>query len=156
MKPSKPNFKKAKKEIKQAIKETKKRVEKVNIKDVFKNKNGKVFNYVKEVKEMDGLVIVRLKGVIDAYTIPKIEIKHGSEIEENLDKHILLDFKEVARIDSATLASLILLLNELKARHRKLGIVSPTPFLMNYININRLESEIRIYKNEKIALRNLS
>ena len=156
MNPPKPNFRKAKKEIKRAIKKTTGHVEKVGIKDVLKNKSGKVFNCVREIKETDSLVIVRLKGSIDAYAIPKIETKYGSEIEKNLDKHILLDFKEVSHIDSATLASLVLLLNELKVHHRKFGVVNPTPLLMNYININKLESKVRIYKNEKTALRNLS
>lgn len=147
MKPSEPNFRKAKKEIKRTIKKVVGNVKKVSAKDVFKNKKGKVFSCVREIKETNSLVIVRLKGSIDAYTIPKIETKHGSEIEKNLDKHILLDFKEVSHIDSATLASLVLLLNELKVHHRKLGIVNPTPLLMNYININKLKSKVRIYKN---------
>ncbi len=156
MNPPGPNFKKAKEEIERAIRKVEGDVKKFSVKDMFKNENEKVHDCIKEIKEMDELVIVRLKGSIDAYAIPRIENKYGSEIEKNFDKHILLDFKETSFVDSATLASLVMLFDELKVHHRKLGVINPTPLFMSYININKLESKIRIYKDEKTALRDFS
>jgi len=159
MKPPKPNFRKAKKEMKQVMKDIRGYIKMPKIEDIFKDKKGKALTYIKKIQETDTLVIIRLKGFIDSYTIPilvKFGKKDSSKTERYLNKHILLDFKDVTHIDSATLASLIQLLNELKARHRKLGIVNATLLLKNYLRITRLESLIRIYKSEKAALEDLT
>jgi len=155
MKPHKPNFKKAKEKMERIMKGARKHVKPPPIGDIFKNKKGRTFNYVKELKETDELIMVRLKGVIDTYTLPIIKAEHDSEIKENLDKHILLDFKDVTHVDSATLASLIQLLNELKMHNKKLGITNATFLLKNYLGITRLESMVHIYETEKAALKDL-
>ena len=155
MKPPKPNFKKAKEEMERVMKDARKYVKIPNIEDIFKNKNGKYLSYVKEIKEIDGLVIIRLKGYIDTYTIPAIRTNFVSKAKKYLDKNILLDFKEATHVDSTTLASLIQLLNELKKRNKKLGIANATPLLKKYLDINKLRSMIQIYKNEDAALKDL-
>jgi len=158
MKSPKPNFKKAKEEMKQVMKDIEERVKIPRIEDIFKNKKGKELTYIKKIQEINTLVIIRLKGFIDSYTVPTLTEfgkKDSSKTERYLNKHILLDFKDLTHIDSATLASLIQLLNELKARNRKLGIVNATLLLKNYLRITRLESMIQIYMSEKAALEDL-
>ena len=156
MKAFNPNLKKTKKRINQIIKDVRKNIRVSSIEDIFKNQNGKTLAYIKEITELDNLAIVRLKGSIDSHTIPIIKANLGSDVERYLDKHILLDFKEVTRIDSATLASLIQLLNDLKVHNRKLGIINMILLLKNYLSIAKLESVVRVYKDEKVALKDLS
>ncbi|MCK4518600.1 MAG: STAS domain-containing protein, partial [Candidatus Omnitrophica bacterium] len=132
-----------------------KNVKVFHIKDIFRSKNGNILSYIKEVKEIDGLAVVRLKGTIDSRTIPGIRANIGSRINKYLDMDILLDFKEVTRVDSAALASLIQLLNELKKRNRKLGIVNMTSVLREYLKITNLESAVQVYKSQKNALDDL-
>jgi len=155
MKPPKPNFKKAKEEMKRVMKDIKECVKMLDIENIFKNKHGKYLSYVKEIKEIDDLVVIRLKGSIDIYATPVIKANFASKAKKYLDKNILLDFKKVTHVDSTTLASLIELLNELKKHNRKLGIIGATPLLKDYLNINKLESAVQIYKDEKAALKDL-
>ena len=149
------NLKRTIEKMKQIMKDVKKKVKIFSIGDIFKDQNGNIFAYIKEIKEINDLAIVRLRGTIDSYTIPIIRANLGSKLEKYLDKDILLDFKEVAHIDSATLASFIQLLNELKMYNRKLGIANAPLLLKSYLNITKLESVVQIYKSEKAALEDL-
>ena len=158
MRPQKPDFKKSKKEIERKMEEVGEHLKASNIEDIFKNKNRKAFAYIKKIQETDDLVIIRLKGAIGFYAVPILtdfgKLNSG-RTERYLNKHILLDFKEVIHIDSATLASLIQLLNELKIREKKLGIINATLFLKNYLNIAKLESIVKVYRSEKVALKEI-
>jgi processive 1,2-diacylglycerol beta-glucosyltransferase len=126
-----------------------------SIRDIFKNKDGKIFTYIKEIKEIDSLVIIKLQGYIDSHTIPIIRDNFSDKIKKYLDKNILLDLKEVTHVDSSTLASLVQLLNELKKRNRKLGIVNTTFVLREYLKITNLESVVQVYKSQTDALDDL-
>ncbi|MCK5450984.1 MAG: STAS domain-containing protein [Candidatus Omnitrophica bacterium] len=155
MKSFSPKFKKTKKRMGRIIKDVRKHIKVFSIEDIFKNQDGTILAYIKEIKEIDDLAIVRLKGAIDSRTIPIIRANLGSDVEKYLDKHILLDLKEVTRIDSATLASLIQLLGDLKVHNKKLGIINMTHFLKNYLSIAKLESVVCVYKDEKSAIKDL-
>ncbi len=155
MKFNKRGVKRARVKVRRIIQGVEKKVKVFHIKDIFRSKNGNILSYIKEVKEIDGLAIVRLKGTIDFRTIPGIRANIGSRINKYLDMDILLDFKEVTRVDSAALASLIQLLNELKKRNRKLGIVNMTSVLREYLKITNLEFAVQVYKSQKNALDDL-
>jgi processive 1,2-diacylglycerol beta-glucosyltransferase len=149
------DLKKTKEKMKQIMKDIKKNVKLPSMGDIFKNKNGKTFAYIKEIKEINTLAIVRLKGSIDSHTIPIIRTNLGNKIKKYLDKDILLDCKEVTHVDSATLGSLIQLLNELKRCNRKLGIVNMTSILRDYLKITNLEFAVQVYRSQKDALDDL-
>jgi len=125
------------------------------IQDVFKNKDGQTFHYVREIKEFDDLIIVRLQGAIDTYSIPLMTAEFEDHSYRPPNKNILLDFKKVTHVDSATLASLIRLLNELKHEEKRLGIIHATRRLKNYFKISRLEFMFKIYESESAALQEL-
>ena len=158
MSPLNQDFEKINEEIERIIKDDGERLKSSKIEDIFKNKNRKAFIYIKKIQETDDLVIIRLKGDIDSSSIPVLAgfgKKNSGRTERYLNKHILLDFKEVTHIDSSTLASLVQLLHELKTRSRKLGVINMTLRLKNYLSIARLESVVCVYKNEKSAVRGL-
>ncbi len=155
MKFNKRSVKRVGVKVRRIMQGVEKNVKIFSIRDIFKNKNGKIFTYVKEIKEIDILVIIKLKGSIDFHALPIISANFENKIEKYLDKHILLDFKEVTHVDSATLASLIKLLNELKKRNRKLGIVNITSVLKEYLKIANLESVVQVYESQAEALDDL-
>jgi len=66
-----------------------------------------------------------------------------------------LDFKEAKHIDSSTLAYIISLLNQLKKRDRKLGLINTNSEIDNYLEIEKVKSLVHVYKNEKEALKSL-
>ena len=155
MKFNKRSVKRAGVKVRRIMRGVEKSVKIFSVRDIFKNKNGKIFNYIEEIKEIDILVIIKLKGSIDFHALPIIKANFENKIEKYLDKHILLDFKEVTHVDSTTLAALIQLLNELKKRNRKLGIVNITSILREYLKIANLESVVQVYKSQTEALDDL-
>ena len=122
---------------------------------LFKNTTGELFNYLRKVEEAGDLIIERLQGAIDAATIPVIEEGLKGRIEKYLDKNILLDFKDVTHVDSATLAALIILLDQLQCHHRRLGIINPHPELMSYLAIEKIDKLVRVYEDEAQAVADL-
>ena len=155
MKLNKRSVNRAGVKVRRIIQGVEKSVKIFNIMDVFRSRNGNILSYIKEIKEIDDLAIVKLKGSIDFHTIPVLRANLGSRVNKYLDMDILLDFKEVSRVDSTTLASLIQLLAELKRRNRKLGIMNMTPLLRNYLNITRLKAVVQVYKSQKDAMNDM-
>lgn len=155
MKLNKRSVKRVGVKVRRIMQGVEKNVKIFSIRDIFKNKDGKIFTYIKEIKEIDSLVIIKLQGYIDSHTIPIIRDNFSDKIKKYLDKNILLDLKEVTHVDSSTLASLVQLLNELKKRNRKLGIVNTTFVLREYLKITNLESVVQVYKSQTDALDDL-
>ncbi len=111
--------------------------------------------HVESVMIKDSYALVRLRGRIDAETLPDIS---GPTVwkEELSGKNIILDFKNVVRIDSATLAALIAAFHNLKSQKKKLGLINAPAMLKNYIEILKVEGMVKVYKSEKTAARAFS
>jgi len=123
------------------------------IDSLFRHDNGTLFNYIKDIRTTGDVVIVKLHGKIDSDTIPIIMANRS---EKNLahvtEHHLLFDLKEVDHVDSATLASLILLLHDLKLHHRKLAFINVPPMIRDYVDIVRLSYYVHEYEDEEAAL----
>lgn len=107
--------------------------------------------YIEEVKVEDTYVVVRLRGAIDATTIPIVRERHNGHVAQ-LDKHIIVDFKNVEHMDCSTIASLMNLFAELKSHNKKLVIINATDQLIGYTEILRLKPAICIFSKEKEAI----
>ncbi len=127
----------------------------LKVADIFRDKRGKPLQCIKEIVRAKKLTIVRLQGAIDSSTITRLDLNISKDKKNFLDRHILLDFKDVVYVDSATLAYIIFLLDKLQKRHRKLGIINTIPLLKSRFEIEKLEKVVRVYKNEDEALRDL-
>lgn len=125
------------------------------IADIFKDRQGRALPYIKEIRKLDQLTIVRLKGEIDSETIPVISDNIDGQAKY-LDRNILLDFEDVTNVDSSTLAYIITLLDKLQKHHRKLGVINTNSLLDNYLSIEKVDSVIHKYKDENEALKELS
>ncbi|MDP2924448.1 MAG: STAS domain-containing protein [Candidatus Omnitrophota bacterium] len=126
------------------------------MKNIFKHNNGRLFEYIKEIKEISDLVIVRFKGAIDSATIPIIRENIKKYREKYLDKNILVDFKEVSHVDSATLAALLIILGEHEKHRTKLGIINISKLFESYLQVERLGTIICTYANEELAMKALA
>jgi len=120
------------------------------------HKNGEMFDYVKEVKEMDRLVIMRFHGEIDSLTIPVINENMKKKRPEYDKKNALLDLKEITHIDSAALAMFVAMIKRRKELHTKVGLVNVPAFISNYLEVDGLKPIARIYENEEEALKDLA
>jgi anti-anti-sigma factor len=106
--------------------------------------------FIDGFENYDRLHIVRLKGPIDISTVPDIEhlllrVKKKSDL---LDKNILVDFKNVTHVDSATVAMLIDALSKLKHHQHKLVLVNLTPELKVKLDILKLDKLFMVCKCE--------
>ena len=126
-----------------------------SVADIFRDEKGKLLPSIKEIKRLNQTTIVRFQGVIDSSTIPIISRNIKGEMKIYLDKNILLDFKDATHIDSSTLAYMISLLNQLKKRDRKLGLINTNSEMDNYLDIEKVRSLVHVFKNEKEALKSL-
>jgi anti-anti-sigma factor len=127
-----------------------------SIRYIFEKEKNKTFDYVKEIIETAELVIIRLQGNIDRYTIPAFD---GEDIKEEdifFDKHIIMDFKEVTNVDTATIASLINFLDILKNNERKLAIINASSLFNSYLELTHLSSVFALYNDENEALKAIS
>ena len=131
------------------------RTRKQSVVDIFRNEKGELLPSIKEIKRLNQTTIVRFQGVIDSSTIPIISKNIKSEMKIHLDRNILLDFREATHIDSSTLAYMISLLNQLKEKDRKLGLINTSSDMDNYLDIEKVRSLVHVFKNEKEALKSL-
>ena len=69
-----------------------------------------------------------------------------------VDKNILLDLKDVAHVDSATLASFVFLLNDIKEKGRQIGIIDPPVPFKNHLDLTKAGDQFRIFQDENAAL----
>jgi len=124
--------------------------------DIFKDKSGKLLPSIKEIKRLNGTIIVIFQGVIDSSTVPIIGTEITDEMREYIDRNIILDFREVTHIDSSTLAYMVSLISQLKKQNKRLGLINTQDTtLESYLEIQGAGSNIHIYKNQKEALKDL-
>lgn len=125
------------------------------IADVFKDRHGKTCPCIKEIKRLNTITIIRFKGAITSTAIPTLNKNIGDYAKEPLDRHVLLDFKDVTDVDSSTIASLLMLLNNVTKSNRKLGVINVIQELKSLLQIQKFESLITVYENEEEALKEL-
>ncbi|MDD5680555.1 MAG: STAS domain-containing protein [Candidatus Omnitrophica bacterium] len=120
--------------------------------NIFRNnKIHKLPPTVKAVEKHGNLSVVKLAGAFDFNTISSVE-NVMKEHRDHLDQDVVLDFKEVTHIDTSTLAVLIYIMDRLKQKHRKLGLINCNKLVRDYIKISKLESVIHVYKTLKDAI----
>ena len=128
----------------------------LRIENILKGTDGKLFPHIKEIIESGEFIIIRLKGNIDSSTIPIFDEDLDDIIEKYLDKHVILNFKEVKQVDTSTLAMLIELLDKLQKTERKLILANINQTeLDERIEISKVGALFTVYETEEEALKRL-
>ncbi|MDD4956597.1 MAG: STAS domain-containing protein [Candidatus Omnitrophica bacterium] len=112
--------------------------------------------YVKQIEAKGDVHIVRLKGRIDMYTIPEVDKLRHRALRGSLRKNILLDFKNVEHVDSATCALLVQSLSELKHVHHRLVLINISDKLKGMLKIARISRLFDVFDSEEKALEELA
>ena len=124
--------------------------------DLFKDNSGKPLACIKDIERIGQITIVRFCGRVDATTIPALSGRFYETEKNYFDRNILLDFREVIHVDSATLAYILIWLDKLQVHNRKIGVVNVSDDFDTYLTMDRVASIIRKYKNEAEALDELA
>ena len=111
--------------------------------------------YVKQIEAKGDVYIVRLKGRIDMYTIPDVHRLRLMGPRGELRQNIILDFKKVDHVDSATCALLVQSLSELKHVNHRLILINIPETLKDMLKIARISRLFDVYDSEEKALEEL-
>ncbi len=113
---------------------------------------------IHSVEDYPSLRVVRLRGPIDRTTVAELEkfrkwvAKHkGFKL-----KHILLDFKQVTRMDTSAVAEIIQAVSELRAMNFRLGAINLDAQFESLLQVLKVDQWVTFYKNESDALHNLT
>ncbi len=120
--------------------------------DMIKKHQDKEIEYIDDTIISDNYLLIRLKGPIDAQTLPLIERKSMDE-DAFENKHILLNFEKVNHVDTATLATLVKVFHDLKKNDKELGVIHASATLKKYIEILKLGSVVKTFSDEAAALK---
>ena len=112
---------------------------------------------ISAVEDYPTLRIIRLRGPIDQTTVSDLEKfrKWVAQHKGFTDKHVLLDFKDVTRIDTAAVAEIMQAVSELKSKHYRVGVIHLRQMHRDMMRVLRVENWLVFYDNESEALDDL-
>ena len=121
---------------------------------MFFGKDGALPFSISSVEDYPTMRIVRLRGPIDQSTVSELErfrkwVEHHRGFKH---KHILLDFKDVTRTDTAAVAQIIQTVSELKSAHFRLGAIRLSGEVRSMFQVLKVEKWIEVFNNESEAL----
>ncbi len=110
------------------------------------------------IEDYPSLRIVRLRGSITQQTVSELERfrKWVAKRPGYKHKHVLLDFKEVTRVDTAAVAEIIQEVSELKAVNFSLAAIHLSDSVRSMFQVLKVEKLIVVYKNESEALEDMT
>ena len=104
-----------------------------------------------KAEEIDGIIILRLLGRLDASSSPLLQNRLNVLLKEP-HKIILLDFSNIDYLSSAGLRVLLSFTKKYKENEKRLSIFSVTEDVMDIIKLTGFDKILDIYKNEKEAI----
>lgn len=101
-------------------------------------------------EEKEGIVVLRLKGRIDATSTPGLEKKIQPFLENNM--RLLIDFSEVDYLSSAGMRLLLSARKKFTAKNGLLGFCGINEGVMEIIKVAGFDKILTIYPTEREAL----
>jgi len=117
------------------------------------------FNY--EVEEDGNIYILRVKGVINAQTLPEYrkmvdDLMVELDIANKENCKFIMDYSGISDVDSTALANILDRLNsDVREDHKVVFINVPDKF-QSIVELHKMEDKIHIYGSEKEARKALS
>ena len=114
--------------------------------------------YLEKIDEFGKLQIVRLKGDMDQSMIPIVEkrIQDNRKNGDTIDHNILLDFKNVGRVDSSAIAFHLIHLKEYQAKTFMIAFINLSKEHLSLLEIFRQDHLFKIYQSEELAVQELN
>lgn len=120
----------------------------------FSNEKGELPPFIHGIDDFVHVKIVYLRGSLDGSASKQMEF-FFRKAEKNpglLDKNVLLDFRKVEQIDSASIAQLVKALGLLKKKNYKLGMVNVSDRMRSTLEILKLDAVFRVFDSKTEAL----
>lgn len=125
---------------------------------MFSDKDETAPLSISGVEDYPSLRIVRLRGSITQQTVSELERfrKWVAKRPGFHHKHVLLDFKNVTRVDTAAVAEIIQEVSELKPGNFRLGAIHLSETVRGMFQVLKVEKLIAVYDNESEALEDMT
>ena len=123
----------------------------------FFNEEKKWPAFIDSVEDFPHLRIVRLRGNLDAKSMGDIQsfMKKAKKKAGLFNKSVILDLRKVEHVDTAGVAHLLKVFNDLKQKKYRLGIMNVPENLRNMIGILKLDDIFLTFDSEKKALKEI-
>jgi anti-sigma B factor antagonist len=105
------------------------------------------------LREIDAVTIVDLKGFIMLGESSALVRTTFQELINNDQRQIILNLREVSRIDSAGVGELVAAYILAKKRGGKVKLLNPSPKIYDMLKLTQLSKIFEIYADEALALR---
>lgn len=125
---------------------------------IFSSKEFSQPSSILAIEDHADFRIARLQGPIDINSVGAIqEFQEKTRMQKGfIPKHLLLDFKDVTHIDSATIAEVIKITSELKESHHKMGIINLDQKFRNMLEVLKMGEAVTVYPNEEAAIKDFT
>ena len=107
---------------------------------------------VQEVREEDGVVLVKLAGEIDMHRTPEV-MQAVDEHMRSKPKRVVVDLSEVDYMDSSGVGTLVHLFRQVNSNGGKLILVKPNERVRSVFEITRLGRFFVICQDQQEALK---
>ncbi len=107
-------------------------------------------NFKLDAEEKDGVVVIKVKGELDALVAPKLKEKLISFSEEGKNKFII-DFKELVHINSLAMGILRGRLREVRENGGDIKLVNLNPHISTIFEMVGLDEIFELYPSEREA-----
>lgn len=104
------------------------------------------------IEQKENLLILRIKGRLDAVTSPLAE-KKVFEAINNGQYNLLLDMAEVIYLSSAGMRMLLSITKRLRTMSGKLAICSVTTNVVDVLKMSGFDHTLNLFKTEEEALK---
>jgi anti-sigma B factor antagonist len=104
-----------------------------------------------DIQDMGGVSVLRIMGDIDVNTSPDVKKSFDDLIKEKKDK-VVINFKDVAYVDSSGLATLVEIFKNMRAYGGKLKLSNLSSKVLGLFEITKLNKLFDIVQEEKDAI----
>jgi anti-anti-sigma factor len=125
------------------------------LKVFFSNEKGDLPSFIHGIDDFPHCKMVYLKGRLDRSASAEMEY-FFIKAQKNpglLNKDVLLDFRKVEEIDTASIAQLLKILALLKKNHHKLGLFNVQERMRSQLEILKLDSVFQVFNSNTEALK---
>ena len=120
----------------------------------FSNEKGLLPGFIHGIDDFVHVKIIYLKGRLDgsASTAMDYFYKKAQKNPGQLNKDVLLDFRKVDEVDSATVAQLLKILTLLKKNSHRLGLFNVSQRIVHQLEICNLDQVFQVFASKGEAL----
>ena len=123
----------------------------------FTNEKQEWPSFIEKVEDFPHLKILHLRGDLDASTMGEMKkfMKKTGKEKTIFNNNIILDMRKVGHVDTAAIAQFLKILNDLKLKKYRLGIMNAPDSMRHMMGILKLEDVILTFESQKKAFREI-